>query len=390
MTLKERVVAIGHELGFHQVQVGSVAPLSEARLHYEHWLDQGYAADMAYLKRDPARRVDPVMTYPAALSVIVVSVSYYSEPPVEPDGSFGRVARYAVGLDYHPVIRSKLRDFCARLEKEIGRPIARRTVTDDAALYEQALAERHGIGFTGRNSLLIGPKLSGSYHFIAELFVDLDLAMEADFAYEGTCGNCVRCINACPTDAIKSGADAMMVDSNLCISYLTIENKGPIAVPLRNKLGNWVYGCDICQEVCPYNKKPTPAPWPEFAPSKGVGHYLNLPELLQIENTEMFTARFAASPVRRPKRLGLLRNTLVVMGNQLQEEHNYSKEIVEAICAFVRRNGDEEQLLLEHALWALTRAPREAIGAEGARTIEWLRADKLNSEQLELAGSYLL
>ncbi len=386
MTLKERVVAIGHELGFHQVKIGSVSPLSEARLHYEHWLDQGYAADMAYLKRDPARRVDPVMTYPAAKSVIVVSVSYYSEPPPEPAGSYGRVARYAVGLDYHPVIRSRLRDFCALLEKEIGQPIARRTVTDDAALYEQALAERHGIGFTGRNSLLIGPKLSGSYNFIAELFVDLDLALDADFAYEGTCGKCVRCISACPTDAIKSGAEAMMVDSNLCISYLTIENKGAIAVPLRKKLGNWVYGCDICQEVCPYNSQPAPAPWPEFAPSMGVGHYLNLPDLLAIADGEVFTQRFGRLPVRRPKRLGLLRNALVVMGNQLEAEHSCSEEIIDAIAAFVAR--EDEQLLLEHALWAISRSPQ--LNDQCQRVIDKLMLEKLSEESKELAESSYL
>ncbi len=373
--LKERVLAIGHELGFDQVQVGSLAPMVQERLHYEHWLGQGYSADMAYLQRDPERRATPGLTFPAAQSVIIVSVSYFSQPPESPSGSWGRVARYAVGRDYHPVIRSKLRDFCALLEKEVGRKIARRPVTDDAALYEQALARRHGLGFVGKNSLVIGPKLSGSYNFIAELFVDFEL--EPDFEYVGTCGNCVRCISACPTDAIKVGSEATMVDANLCISYLTIENKGGIALPLRKQLGDWVYGCDICQEVCPYNSKARKAPWSEFAPENGVGHYLNLPQLLLLDELS-FAKRFELSPVRRPKRRGLVRNALVVMGNQLAVSHAASEEILDSISTFV--SGEDDSLLIEHAAWALaqsqTKKARQVIDNIFARQLDdGLRAE---------------
>ncbi len=362
MSLKETVLAIGGELGFHQVQIGSIAPMTQAADHYQQWLDNGYAADMEYLKRDPARRSDPAKTFEPAKSVIIVSVSYYSVPPPPPPGSYGRVARYAVGQDYHTVIRKKLGDFCALLEKEAGRPIAARSVTDDAALYEQALASRHGLGFVGKNSLVIGPKLSGSYNFIAELFVDLDL--EPDLEYQGTCGNCVRCIAACPTNAIKDSAikdvaitagAAQMVDANLCISYLTIENKGGIPFALRSQMGDWVYGCDICQEVCPYNSKSPPAPWPEFAPASGAGHHLNLPQLLQIDSNEKFVKRFQKSPLRRPKRRGLLRNALVVMGNQLKQEHSCSSEIIDAIDKFAKVEVD--QMLLEHSVWALAQSP---------------------------------
>ena len=367
--LKERVLAIGHQLGFDQVQIASLAPMVQERLQYEHWLDNGYAADMAYLKRDPERRVTPSLTFPAAKSVIIVSVSYFSQPPPAPSGSWGRVARYAVGRDYHPVIRSKLRDFCTLLERELGRKIARRPVTDDAALYEQALARRHGLGFVGKNSLVIGPKLSGSYNFIAELFVDFEL--EADLEYKGTCGNCVRCIAACPTKAIKSGAEAEMVDANLCISYLTIENKGGIALALRSQLGNWVYGCDICQEVCPYNSKARPAPWSEFAPESGVGHYLNLPELLHLDDQD-FAQRFQFSPLRRPKRRGLVRNALVVMGNQLASGHQASEQILAEVAAYAAREDD--LLLVEHAAWALAqaqnRAGRQAIDNILARPLD--------------------
>lgn len=375
--LKERVLAIGHELGFDQVQIGSLAPMVHERLHYEHWLARGYAADLAYLQRDPERRVTPSLTFTAAQSVIIVSVSYFSQPPTAPDGSWGRVARYAVGRDYHPVIRSKLRDFCALIEKELGRKIARRPVTDDAALYEQALARRHGLGFVGKNSLVIGPKLSGSYNFIAELFVDFEL--EPDIEYTGTCGNCVRCIAACPTNAIKDGAEAAMVDANLCISYLTIENKGGIALPLRSQLGDWVYGCDICQEVCPYNSKTRAKPWPEFSPENGVGHYLNLPELLHLDD-QAFAQRFELSPLRRPKRRGLVRNALVAMGNQLAADHAESEKILEEVASFSAREDD--LLLVEHAAWALA----QAQNSKGRRAIDKILARQLgDSVDLEIA-----
>ncbi len=374
--LKDRVKAIGHELGFDLVQIGSLAPLDQELLHYQHWLDQGYSADMAYLQRDPERRVTPSLTFPAAQSVIIVSVSYFSQPPEVPSGSWGRVARYAVGRDYHAVIRSKLRDFCALIEKELGRKIARRPVTDDAALYEQALARRHGLGFVGKNSLVIGPKLSGSYNFIAELFVDFEL--EPDIEYTGTCGNCVRCIAACPTNAIKDGAEAAMVDANLCISYLTIENKGGIALPLRSQLGDWVYGCDICQEVCPYNSKTRAAPWPEFSPENGVGHYLNLPDLLHLDD-QSFAQRFELSPLRRPKRRGLVRNALVVMGNQLAAHHADSEKIVEEVAAFSAREDD--LLLVEHAAWALA----QAQSSKGRSAIDKILARRLgDSVDLEI------
>lgn len=344
-SLKERVIEIGYSLGFNRVVIASLAPLDEEALTYQKWLDSGFAAGMEYLKREPARRSTPALIYPGSLCAIVASVSYFSEPPPEPDFVFGRVARYAVGLDYHPVIRAKMREYAELIAKECGRELVRRPFVDDVALYEQALAARHGLGFVGKHSLIIGPKLMGTYNFVAELFVDLEL--EADEAYSGTCGSCFRCGIACPTDAITSGA---LVDSNLCISYLTIENKGAIERSLRPKLSRWVFGCDICQEVCPYNRKAAPAPWPEFASARGSGHYLDLLELLNIDDAG-FAARFATSPLRRPKRRGLLRNALVVLGNVLGEEGRFSGSIVEALSRFI--SCEEDPMLIEHAAWAI-------------------------------------
>ncbi|MBS2010834.1 MAG: tRNA epoxyqueuosine(34) reductase QueG [Cyanobacteria bacterium SZAS TMP-1] len=353
MLLKETIVEIGRELGFHNIVIGGLAPMTTAGEIYSAWLDKGYGASMDYLKRDPVGRVSPALVLPGSRSVIIASVSYYTEPTAAPPPVAGRVARYAVGLDYHPTIRAKLRDYAALIEKEIGRPLLRKPYTDDVALFEQALAARHGLGFVGKNSLILGPQLSGSYNFIAELFVDLEL--EPDQPYVGTCGKCFRCGDACPTAAIKDGA---MVDSNLCISFLTIENKGGIDPALRPLLGQWVFGCDICQEVCPYNSRPQEAPWPEFLPAAGVGHHLDLLDLLTIEDDMEFRRRFEKSPVRRPKRRGLLRNGLVVLGNHLAVGHGHSDEIIRALRHF--RSRESDSMLLEHADWALAQGQARA------------------------------
>ncbi len=168
MDLKQRILDIGRDLGFNQVVIASPEPLVEGARVYQQWLDNGYAAEMGYLKREPARRTTPTLTFTPARSIIVASVSYYQEIPAPPeDFVWGRVAAYAVGLDYHQVIRQKLEVYADLIEQQIGRPLARRSVTDDAALFEQALAARHGLGFVGKNSLIIGPKLSGSFNLIS-------------------------------------------------------------------------------------------------------------------------------------------------------------------------------------------------------------------------------
>ncbi len=363
MDIKQRVISIAQEMGFHRVVIGSLEPMEAERQVYEQWLAKGYAARMEYLKRNPHFRTSPLLLYPGSKSAIILSVSYYTESPPKPSPTFGRVARYAVGLDYHEVIKHKLDRLKEAIEQEIGRPLLGKSFTDDVPLYEQAYGKRHGLGFSGRNSLLIGPALSGSYFFVAELFTDLDLA--ADEPYRGTCGKCSRCISACPTDAITPVGE---IDANLCISYLTIENKGGIPLELRSRLGQWVYGCDICQEVCPYNQRPLEAPWNEFQPSAGVGHFLDLLSLLEISTEAEFRSRFARTPLLRPKRRGLLRNALVVLGNSLADAaarnvksssspaEYWVQESIEALGRFGQQETDV--MLREHAAWALSRHPQ--------------------------------
>ena len=362
MDIKQRIISIAQELGFHRVVIASLEPMAAERLEYEQWLAKGFAASMEYLKRNPHFRTSPKLLYPGSQSAILVSVSYYTEPPPQPAPYFGRVARYAVGLDYHEVIAARLARLQEAIEEEIGRPLGSKSFSDDVALYEQAFAERHGLGFAGRHSLIIGPALSGSYFFIAELFTDL--VLPADEPYRGTCGQCIRCASACPTDAIKPGSE---VDANLCISYLTIENKGGIPLALRSSLGQWVFGCDVCQEVCPYNQRPLPTPWPEFEPAAGVGHHLDLIALLAIGSPAEFRLRFAHTPLLRPKRRGLLRNGLVVLGNALalaqkdslpgrSLESAWMEDVVQALARFVQAETDV--MLREHAAWALSQAKR--------------------------------
>lgn len=311
------------------------------RQEFERWLAKGYAAGMEYLKRNPHFRTSPARLSPQARSVIILAAGYYSQCPPFPGPGFGRVARYAVGLDYHAVLKSRLGRLVDLIEKETGRPLSAKACTDDVPLYEQALAARSGLGFPGKNTLIIGPRLSGSYFFVAELFVDLDL--EPDLPYEGTCGQCFRCGQACPTGAIVSPHE---IDGGRCISYLTIENRGEIPPGLRAAIGDWLFGCDVCQEVCPYNQSPPPSCWPEFAPEKGAGHYVDLVGLLDLASENEFKARFGPTPLSRARRRGLLRNALVVLGNQRPER------ALEPLLSFLR--VEEDPLLIEHAAWAVS------------------------------------
>lgn len=353
--LKEEIKRIASELGFQRTVIASLEPMEAERHEYERWLALGYAAGMEYLKRNPHFRTSPQMLYPDGRSAIVVSVSYYTEVPEPPPGFFGKVARYAVGLDYHVVIRAKLRELNARLEKIAGRRILAKAYTDDVSLFEQALAARHGLGFAGRHTLIIGPQMMGTYNFVAELITDLEL--EADEPYQGTCGKCFRCGEGCPTDAIEYGIG---VNANKCISYLTIENKEGIPLELRKQLGRWVFGCDVCQEVCPYNQKPNPAPWEEFSPQRGAGHYLDLFSILQMDSQPEFHQRFVHTPLRRPKLRGMKRNALTVVGNILGDcavvspagitQQNQS-EAASMLFEFIQEESDE--MLKEHAYWAL-------------------------------------
>jgi epoxyqueuosine reductase len=327
------------EAGFDLVGVASAEPLREGGERLREWQEAGMAADMGYMQRPVELLSDPKKLQKSARSVVSLGVSYYPGEHPENEGA-GRVARYAWGRDYHEVIKARLFRLREELEEELGVRIKARGFTDAVPLLERSAAQHAGLGFFGRNSCLINGEV-GSYFFIADLIVDLDLA--PDQPGTGTCGRCTRCMDRCPTGAIKAPG---VVDARLCISYLTIENRGEIPRELREQVGDWAFGCDVCQEVCPYNKtKASKSRWPEFSAEAGHGPYLKIEEVLEIRADEEYEERFAGTPLTRPGRAGLLRNCCVAAGNL---------KLKEAVPALVRAlREDSSALVRGHAAWAL-------------------------------------
>ena len=352
------------EAGFDLVGVASAEPLREGGERLRAWQKEGMAADMGYMHRPVELLSDPKKLQKSARSVVSLGVSYYPGDHPENEGG-GRVARYAWGRDYHEVIKARLFRLREELEQELGVRIKARGFTDAVPLLERSAAQHAGLGFFGRNSCLINHDI-GSYFFIADLIVDLDLA--PDPPGTGTCGRCTRCMDRCPTGAIKAPG---VVDARLCISYLTIENKGEIPRGLREKVGDWAFGCDVCQEVCPYNKtKASRSRWPEFSAESGHGPYLEIAEVLEIRSDEEFGERFAGTPLTRPGRAGLLRNCCVAAGNT---------RLQSAVPALVRAlREDSSPLVRGHAAWALGEiGGSEAVllEAAGAEDDEWCREE---------------
>ncbi|HLL38991.1 MAG TPA: tRNA epoxyqueuosine(34) reductase QueG [Rubrobacteraceae bacterium] len=339
--------------GFDLVGVTDAGPLTEGGERLRRWQEAGMAADMGYMHRPVELLSNPRRLQKSAISVVSLGVSYYpGEHPEESEGG-GRIARYAWGKDYHVVIKERLRSLRAELEEALGCRIKARAFTDAVPLLERSAAQHAGLGFFGRNSCLINGEI-GSYFFIADLILDQEI--EPDTHGTGTCGKCTRCMSSCPTGAIKAPG---VVDARLCISYLTIENKGEIPRGLREKIGDWAFGCDVCQEVCPYNKrKATRSRWPEFSAGAGAGPHLKITEVLNIRSDDEFEERFAGTPLTRPGRTGLLRNCCVAAGNL---------GLVEAVPALVRcLREDTSPLVRGHAAWALGEIGGEEAELEGS------------------------
>lgn len=342
--------ARARSLGFGLVGITRHGPSAHGAF-YRGWLESGHHGTMAYLARPDAvaRRLDLAETLPSVRSVIVVGHEYHQEDPpgVPDDPSRGVIAQYARGRDYHKVVKKKLTELGQWLGGEVDGEATWRAYVDTGPILERELAVRAGLGWLGKNTMLINPK-RGSYFFLGVLLTDVELPEDEPFKADH-CGSCTACLDACPTDALlgRDGNGAPVLDARRCISYLTIEHRGGIPEELRTRMGNRVFGCDICQEVCPYTRKfSRPSEEPDYAPRPG----LDAPSLVALADRlirmsdDDFGEEFAGSPVRRARREGLLRNVCVALGN-------WGGGDAQAVLS--RAVRDASTLVREHATWAL-------------------------------------
>jgi epoxyqueuosine reductase len=338
-TLAARVKTLARETGFDLVGVAAPDPPPELA-HFARWIANGYAGGMAYLTDQADRRGDLRVAFPWARSVVAVGLQYDTPHPYSTETDDGGwIARYAWGDDYHDVLQDLLDRLVARLTDEVG-PFRSRRYADTGPIVERAYAAAAGLGAWGKNTCLLHPE-HGSWFFLGEVVTDL--AMTPDAPRPDMCGSCTACLDACPTGAFPAPYE---LDATRCISYLTIELKGAIPEAQRDGVGRHVFGCDICQDVCPWNRKRRHAGGPAFEPREEAV----APDLAELGalDDEAFRARFRKSPVKRAKRRGLLRNVAVALGNSGDAA---GRPVLERLAQ------DEDPLVREHALWALRRLP---------------------------------
>ena len=335
--LTSQIKQSAQQLGFELVGISPVkAPPHEQS--FAQWLREGLSGELDYMKRTELLRRAPHELVPWAVSVISVGLNYYKSPARPPMSSetTGWISRYAWGDDYHDLMRAKLQSLLERVNEIADAPVQGRAFVDSGPVLERDLAGVAGLGWIGKNTQLISPK-KGSWFFLGELFVDLPLAY--DRPMRDRCGKCDLCLKACPTNAFVG---PYILDARRCISYLTIELKGFMPRHLRPLVGNHIFGCDICQEVCPYNVKARETAEAAFGPRPG----LYAPQLIPLLSLseEEFRKRFRGSPILRAKRRGFLRNVAVALGNLKSPE---------AVPALIAALDDAEPLVRGHAAWAL-------------------------------------
>jgi epoxyqueuosine reductase len=300
------IKAQAYGLGFDLTGITTLGP-AETASAFSEWLDRGYHGDMAYMARTAEKRIDSRRPLEGMRSAIVVAMSYGGDQPPGP------VARYARGDDYHDIVLDRLQQLHAWIDAQLGAHVNGKAYVDTGPILERDLARRAGLGWFGKNTTLINPR-GGSFFFLAALLLDLDLSPDEPFSTEH-CGSCTRCLDACPTGAL---IEPRVLDSNRCISYLTIEQKGEIPERFRPQIGDLLYGCDICQEVCPWNKKfALPLREDAFRPRPAIAgkDAQTLARDIIAMSDEDFRIAFKGSPMKRAKLHGLKRNAAVVIGN---------------------------------------------------------------------------
>jgi epoxyqueuosine reductase len=304
--------------------------------HFHAWLEAGYAGEMTYLLERRDAYEHPRHILDGARSLLLLAIPYRTCDPAAAGASQGRVSRYAWGTDYHDLIHDRLRRLADWLKAQVPTSKAR-GVVDTAPLLEREFAQLAGLGWIGKNTLLLNKRL-GSWFFLAALLTDVELAYDAPHEADH-CGTCRACLDACPTQAFVA---PYVLDSRRCISYLTIELRGPIATELQTGVGDWLFGCDICQEVCPWNHFAPTSDERAFVPAPDTNP-LDLPALFDLDD-DAFRQRFRHAPLWRPKRRGLLRNAAIVLGN---------KRPPEGVGALTRGLADKEPLVRGACAWAL-------------------------------------
>ena len=333
-----RARQIALEAGFDLVGIAGADPPPELAVFGE-WVARGHAGDMAYLSGQVAKRSDLRAAFPWARSMICVGLQYDTPHPysTETPSERGWISRYAWGDDYHDVMKAMLDRVVERLRAEAG-PFEARTYVDTGPIVERAWAAAAGLGAWGKNTCLLHPE-HGSWFFLGEVVTDLEMGPDAPRT--DMCGSCTACLEACPTGALPAPG---ILDATRCISYLTIELRGPLPEEHREGVGRHVFGCDICQDVCPWNRKRRRQGGAPFEPRPG-GVAPGLAELATMDE-ESFRERFRRSPVKRAKRRGLLRNVAVALGNGRAPAH---REVLEHLAR------DEDPGVREHAEWGLRR-----------------------------------
>ncbi len=363
--LRETLTRAAIEQGFVLVGFAKLRQLAEHEAFYRRWLADGGNASMTYLAKDPELRFDPRRLDPRYKSVVSLGYPYAARagtPNVDWRAEMrGRIAAYALGRDYHDVVKKRARRV-GDVIRQLRSGSVTRTYVDTGPVFEREWASDSRIGWFGKNTMILN-RDHGSYFFLAEIFTDAEFESTTE-PYREHCGSCRRCLDLCPTGAL---ADGYVMRSDLCISYQTIENRGAIPRELRSKIGNWIFGCDICNDVCPWND--------DHSPDDGASDLLpRLPELLALSE-EDFGRRFTVSAVKRAKRRGLLRNVAVALGNTRNPD---------AIAPLTRSiETESEPLIRSHAAWALG----QVGGSAARRSLERALRDRDTAVRREASAA---
>ncbi len=343
--MEERIKKCAYTLGFDIVGITGPEPFVTDERAALKRIDDGHMNGYSWYTKDRVQKMNrPKLLLEGARSVISLATSYLTTDPDITTSKTGRVARYAWGDDYHKVLKTKLKEFCVKLETITGEKVNSRIFVDDGPMNDRAAARRSGVGWVGKNTNILTPT-HGSWVFLAQVITDLNL--KPDVSLKKTCGNCVSCIDDCPTGAIVA---PYVIDNEKCISYLTIELRGVVPRKLRPLIGDWIFGCDICQDVCPVNRKASKGSQISFKQRPG----FSTPDLVEILNMDQadFSKKYKDSAIKRTKLVGMKRNACIALGN------NGDSASLPALSNALKT---EESLIRIHAAWALGR-----IGGEKA------------------------